>query len=43
MRVDVNLTQEQVSERLILAYDCILSFKPHDTGVFREDIDINVL
>jgi len=43
MRVDVSLTQEQVSQRLIFTDDHILSFKPHDTGVFREDIDINVL
>ena len=42
MRVDVSLTQEQVCERLIFA-DHIVSFKPHDTGVFREDIDLNVL
>jgi len=43
MRADVSLTQEQVSERLIFADDRILSFEPHDTGAFREDIDINVL
>jgi len=43
MRVDVSLTQEQVSEPLIFADDLILSFKPHDTGVFREDIDIKGL
>jgi len=43
MRADVSLTHEQVSERLIFADDRILSFKPHDSGVFREDIDINVL
>jgi len=43
MRVDVSLTQEQVSQRLIFADDRILSLKPHDTGVFREDIDMNVL
>jgi len=43
MRPDVSLTHEQVSERLIFADDHILSFKPHDTEVFREHIDINVL
>jgi len=43
MRADVSLTHEHVSERLIFADDRILSFKPHDTGVFCEDIDINVL
>jgi len=43
MRADVSLTHEQVSERLIFGDDRILSFKPHDTGVFREDIDIKVL
>jgi len=43
MRADVSLTHEQVSERLTFADDRILSFKPQDTGVFREDIDINVL
>ena len=43
MRADVSLRHEQVSERLMFADDRILSFKPHDTGVFREDIDINVL
>jgi len=43
MRLDVTLTQEQVSERLIFADDRIFSFKPQDTAVFREDIDINVL
>jgi len=43
MRADVSLTHEQVSERLISADDRILSFNPHDTGVFCEDIDINVL
>jgi len=43
MRADVSLTHEQVSERLIFADDRILSFKPHDTGAFREDIAINVL
>jgi len=43
MRADVSLTHEQVRERLIFEDDRILSFKPHDTGVFREDIDINVL
>ena len=42
-RVDVSLTQEQVSERWIFADDRILSFKPYERGVFREDIDINVL
>jgi len=43
MRADVSRTHEQVSERLIFADDRLLSFKPHDTGVFREDMDINVL
>jgi len=43
MRADVSLTHEQVSERLIFRDDRILSFKPHDTRVFREDIDIKVL
>jgi len=43
MRADVSLTHEQVCERLIFTDDRILSFKPHDTGVFRKDIDINVL
>ena len=43
MRGDVSLTHEEVSERLIFADDRILSFKPHDTGVVREDIDIKVL
>jgi len=43
MRADVSLTHEQVSECMIFADDCILSFKPRDTRVFREDIDINVL
>jgi len=43
MRADVSLTDEQVSERLIFADDRILSVKPHDTGVFSEDIAINVL
>jgi len=43
MRVDVSLTQEQVSEGLIFADDHILSFKPDDTGVFRKDIEVNVL
>jgi len=43
MRADVRLTHEQVSEGLIFADDRILSFKPHDTGVFHEDLDINVL
>jgi len=43
MKADVSLTHEQVTERLIFANHRILSFKPHDTGVFREDIDINVL
>jgi len=43
MRADVSLTHEQVSERLFFEDDHILSFKPNDTGVFREDIDINVL
>jgi len=43
MRVDVSLTQEQVREHLIFADDRILSFKPHDTGVFCDNIAINVL
>jgi len=43
MRADVSLTHEQVSEHLIFADDRVLSFKPLDTGVFCEDIDINVL
>jgi len=43
MRADVSLTHEEVSARLIFADDRLLSFKLHDTGVFREDIDINVL
>jgi len=43
MRAGDSLTHEQVRERLIFTHDRILSFKPHDTGVFREDIDINVL
>jgi len=43
MRAHVSLTEEQVSEPLMFADDGILSFKPHDTGVLREDIDINVL
>jgi len=43
MRPDVSRTQEQVRERLIFADDHILSFKPHDTGVFHKEIDINVL
>jgi len=43
MKADVSRTHEQVSERWIFADDGILSFKPHDTGVFRKDIDINVL
>jgi len=43
IRVDGSLTQEHVSERLIFADARILSFKPHDTGVFRQDIDKNVL
>ena len=43
IRVDVSLTQEQLSQRMIFTDDRILSFKLHDTGVFRDDIDINVL
>jgi len=43
MRPDVSRIQEQVRERLIFPDDRILSFKLHDTGVFREEIDINVL
>jgi len=43
MRANVGLRHEQVSESLIFTDDRIISFKPHDTGVFREDIDINVL
>jgi len=43
IRVDVSLTQEQVSERMLFADDGILPFKLQDTGVFRKDIDINVL
>jgi len=43
MRADVSLAHEQVSERLIFGDHRIISFKPHDTGVFREDIVINVL
>jgi len=43
MSADVSLTHEQVSDRLIFVDDRILSFKQHDTGVFHEDIDINVL
>ena len=43
MMADVSLTHQQVTECLIFADDRILSFKPHDTGVFREDININVL
>jgi len=42
MSVDVSLTQEQVSERLIFPDDRILSFKPHDTTLFRQDINSNV-
>jgi len=43
IRADVSLMHEQVSKRLILADDRMLSFRPHDTGVFGEDIDINGL
>ena len=43
MRVDVSRTQEQVSERLSFLDDRILSFKPHDTGIFPQDIDKKVL
>jgi len=43
MRADDSLTHEPVSECLIFTHDGIISFKPHDTGVFREDSDINVL
>jgi len=43
MRVDVSLGQQQVSESLIFADDRLLSFKPYDTGVFGQDIEINIL
>jgi len=43
IRVDVSLTQEHVRERWIFARNRLLSFKPHDAEVLREDIHINVL
>jgi len=43
MRVHVSRAQEQVSERLSFLDDGILSFKPHDTGIFRRGIGNKVL
>jgi len=43
IRVNVNLTQKQVTEGLILADDHFLSWKRHDSGVvFCQGIHNNV-
>jgi len=43
MRLDVHLTQEQVSESLRFGDDRIFSFKLYHNGLFRQDIDNHVL